>query len=53
MKPAKNFSRDIVTSILFTSGLFGFMSGEFVLSTLLFGAASLSSNLTLHGDIGA
>lgn len=53
MKPANNFFRDIVTGIFVTTGLFGFMSGEFVLSTLLFGAASLSSNLSLHSDIHA
>ncbi|MCK9607586.1 MAG: hypothetical protein M0R33_14185 [Methylomonas sp.] len=50
MKLRNNFFRDIFTGILFTSGIFGFMSGEFVLSTVLFGAASLSSNLNLsHG----
>jgi hypothetical protein len=53
MKPEKNFSRDITTGILFTTGLFGFVSGEFVLSTLLFGAASLSSNLGLSSNIKA
>lgn len=50
MKPKNNFLRDIFTGILFTTGIFGFMSGEFVLSTVLFGAASLSSNIDLdHG----
>ncbi|MCQ8127766.1 hypothetical protein [Methylomonas rivi] len=51
MKPKNNFFRDVFTGILFTSGIFGFMSGEFVLSTLLFGAASLSSNLDLDRGI--
>lgn len=50
MKTRNNFFRDIFTGILLTTGIFGFMSGEFVLSTVLFGAASLSSNLDLdHG----
>jgi hypothetical protein len=51
MKPKNNFLRDIVTGIFFTTGIFGFMSGEFVLSTLLFGAASLSSNLDLDDGL--
>jgi hypothetical protein len=51
MKPKINFFRDILTGIFFTSGIFGFMSGEFVISTLLFGAASVSSNLALHPGI--
>lgn len=42
-----NLYRDIVTSIFFTTGILGFISGEFVLSTMLFGAASVSSNLGL------
>jgi len=53
MKPANNFFRDIVTGIFVTTGLFGFISGEFVLSTMMFGAASLSSNLALRDDIRA
>jgi hypothetical protein len=51
MKPERNFFRDVTTGILFTTGLFGFVSGEFVISTLLFGAASLSSNLSLPADV--
>ncbi|WFP51940.1 hypothetical protein PL263_07875 [Methylomonas sp. EFPC3] len=39
--------KDIVTGLFFTTGIFSFMSGEFVLSTLLFGAASLASNLSV------
>jgi hypothetical protein len=34
-------------------GVFGFMSGEFVLSTLLFGSASLTSNLDLKDSVRA
>lgn len=47
MKNSSFLYRDIATGILFTSGILGFMSGEFVLSTMMFGAASLSSNLNL------
>jgi len=47
MNKSNNLYRDIMTGFFFMTGVFGFMSGEFVLSTMLFGAASLSSNLDL------
>jgi hypothetical protein len=45
MKQSGNLYRDIITGLFFTTGIFGFISGEFVISTLLFGAASIFSNL--------
>lgn len=45
MNKSSNLYRDIVSGLLFVTGVFSFMSGEFVISTLLFGASSLSSNL--------
>jgi len=53
MKTPINLYRDIVTGVLFLVGVFGFMSGEFVLSTLLFGTASLTSNLDLKDAVQA
>ncbi len=40
-----NLYKDIATGLLFTTGVFGFMSGEFLISTLLFGAATIASNM--------
>lgn len=48
-----NLYKDITTGLLFIIGIFGFMSGEFVLSTLLFGTASLTSNLNLKDSVKA
>lgn len=45
MKASQNLTRDVVTGLFFSAGMLSFMSGEFVLSTLFFGSASLSSNL--------
>ncbi len=53
MSPSKHMLKDIMTGIFFTTGIFGFMSGEFVVSTLLFGAASVSSNLGIKSDANA
>lgn len=45
MNTSKNLYRDIVTGLFFATGIFSFMSGQFIISTMLFGAACLSSNL--------
>jgi hypothetical protein len=51
LNTSNNLYRDIATGLFFTVGLFGFMSGEFVISTLLFGVASISSNLNLDSAL--
>ena len=48
-----NLYKDVVTGVLFTVGIFGFMSGEFILSTLLFGSASLTSSLDFRDSVRA
>lgn len=40
-----NKYRDIATGLFFVTGVFGFVSGAFIASTTLFGAASLLSNI--------
>ncbi|MGD0960930.1 MAG: hypothetical protein ABSB19_14085 [Methylomonas sp.] len=45
MNKPKNLYRDVTTGVLFFIGVFVFMSGAFMLSTLLFAAAAISSNL--------
>jgi hypothetical protein len=45
MNNSKIMYRDIATGSFFLVGIFSFVSGAFVLSTLLFGMAFLSSNL--------
>ena len=53
MNKSINLYKDIFTGISFTVGVFGFMSGEFILSTLLFGAATISSNLDFSNSFKA
>ncbi len=53
MNKSNNLYRDILTGFFFTTGIFGFMSGEFVISTMLFGAASISSNLEFSSSFRA
>ena len=40
-----NLSKDVFTGVMFVSGVFGFMSGEFILSTVLFALSTIASNL--------
>ncbi|MDP3334555.1 MAG: hypothetical protein Q8Q40_15635 [Methylococcaceae bacterium] len=39
------FQRDILISLIFILGMFGFMSGEFIVSTVLFASAAVLSNI--------
>ncbi|SHE21517.1 hypothetical protein [methanotrophic endosymbiont of Bathymodiolus puteoserpentis (Logatchev)] len=40
-----NLNRDIATGILFVVGLWGFISGQFIISTVLFASATVLSNI--------
>ena len=53
MNKSNNLYRDIMTGLFFTTGVFGFMSGEFIISTMLFGAATISSNIDFNGSLKA
>jgi len=53
MKKPINFYKDIATGLLFLTGVLGFMSGDFILSTVLFGSASLTSNLDFKDTVRA
>ncbi len=53
MNKSNNLYRDIVTGLFFTTGVFGFMSGEFIISTMLFGAATISSNIDFNSSLKA
>lgn len=53
MNKSNNLYRDIATGVLFTSGVLGFMSGEFIISTMLFGIATISSNIDFSGSLKA
>lgn len=42
-----DLKKDILFSLMFLCGIFGFTSGEFIASTLLFATASLLSSISL------
>jgi hypothetical protein len=45
MNKTQAMQKDIMTGLLFLAGLLSFVFGEFIMSTMLFGTASLASNL--------
>jgi len=45
MKTTQNLYRNVMTGLLLVTGILSFMSGQFLMSTLLFSTASLSSYL--------
>jgi Ca2+-dependent lipid-binding protein len=47
MNTSKSLYKDVMTGLFFITGVLSFMSGQFIFSTLLFGVASLTSNLNL------
>jgi hypothetical protein len=40
--------RDVLISLMFLAGIGGFISGEFIVSTVLFASAAIYSNVALH-----
>jgi hypothetical protein len=51
MNTSINLYRDVATGLFWTIGKLGFMSGEFVISSILFSVASISSNLDINKSV--
>jgi len=47
MNTPKSLYKDVTTGLFFVTGVLSFMSGQFIMSTLLFGVASLASNMNV------
>ena len=43
-----DFYKDILTGAVFLTGLIGFISGEFIISSTLFATAAIASNVNLN-----
>jgi hypothetical protein len=43
-----DIQRDVLIGLMFLTGIFGFISGEFVVSTVLFAAAAIYSNIAIN-----
>jgi CheY-specific phosphatase CheX len=45
------FYRDVLIGLMFIVGIVGFISGEFIISTVLFASAAIFSNVHLNNRI--
>ncbi len=43
-----DFKRDFLIGLMFIAGVLGFISGEFIVSTVLFACAAIFSNVFLN-----
>lgn len=43
-----NLQRDILTGLTFVTGVIGFISGEFIISSALFAATTFASNINVN-----
>ncbi len=43
-----DFRRDILIGLMFIVGIFGFISGEFIVSTIMFATAAIFSNIAVN-----
>jgi CheY-specific phosphatase CheX len=44
-----NFYKDILVGAVFITGLIGFISGEFIISSTLFASSAIASNVNFNG----
>lgn len=48
-----NLTKDIINCLLFIVGIFGFISGEFIISTVLFATVAIISNIDFSRQMQA
>lgn len=45
--------KDVITGAVFVTGLIGFISGEFIISSTLFASAAIASNVNINSKRGS
>jgi hypothetical protein len=46
-----NFNKDIFVGIMFILGIWSFISGQFIISTVVFGIAAIYSNIIIRAKL--
>jgi hypothetical protein len=46
-----NFNKDILIGLMFITGIWTFISGQFIISTVLFGIAATYSNIVIRAKL--
>lgn len=47
-KKMTDLQKDVLIGLIFVTGIFGFISGEYIVSTVLFASAAIFSNIRLN-----
>jgi CheY-specific phosphatase CheX len=47
-----DFHKDVLIGLMFSVGILGFISGEFIVSSTLFAASAISSNVLMNSRSG-
>lgn len=48
-----NFNRDILIGMMFIIGIWSFISGQFIISTVIFGTAAIYSNIAIRNRLNS
>ena len=48
-----DFNRDIIISLMFLTGIWSFISGQFIISTLIFASAAIFSNIAIRATLNS
>lgn len=48
-----SFKRDVFIGLMFILGIWGFISGMFVISTVLFASAAIFSNIAMRSELNS
>ncbi|MBZ4202428.1 MAG: hypothetical protein LAC70_04800 [Methylovulum sp.] len=46
-----NFRKDILIGLMFIAGIWSFISGEFIFSTVLFASSAIYSNIVIRAQL--
>jgi hypothetical protein len=48
-----NFNKDIIIGLMFIAGIGSFVSGQFIISTVLFAGAAIYSNIVMRVNLNS
>jgi hypothetical protein len=48
-----SFNKDIIIGLMFIAGIWSFISGQFIISTILFASAAIYSNIVMRAKLNS
>jgi len=48
-----NFNKDIIIGLMFIIGIWSFISGQFIISTVFFAGAAIYSNIVMRAKLNS